>query len=419
MKSTQARRSPRVFLRVFLGVILGFFCTQAQASVWNTENQWSKEWEDRYSQWVKTDWDEQFFAKPDTPFTGLKLDCADAVYSMRIIYSYLNKLPFAMNDPSGGKKHITNEMSRFDDLPPEKRIRSFLEFIYDIASTHSLPEDTYSAPIHRDSVRSGSLIRTDEKSHHSWTIKQVLPTGIPHLIFSSRPAKNVLLVRIGQPSMEFTFAGQLDPSRHAGFRNFRRIEDLDKPEWQVQGYSDEQYRFPYDQWQSIVKKRLAVVEESGGALLTRELELACTNARERVGNVNEGLEFLAKAGNRCLEASEYDDYSTPSRDLRLKNSFEELRDSFSALEANPSEFSKLPRKLVLQVQDVLSDSSWTSAQNRFCPVEITEGHFLSLGEIRRRSLENKLSINPHDSIDYRWGELAGHGVLATHCPSFD
>ena len=180
--------------------------TPAQAAVWKTQNQWSPEWERKYREWVKQEWDEKYFTRKDTPFEGLKLDCADTVYSMRIIYSYWNKLPFAMVDPTGGKKLITNEMSRFDTIEDEgRRARAFLSYIYGVASTQSLPADTYPAAINLDSVNSGSLLLTDHASHHSWTIKQLLPTGVPHLIYSSRPAKNVLLVRIDQPSMEFTF----------------------------------------------------------------------------------------------------------------------------------------------------------------------------------------------------------------------
>lgn len=418
MKTSSQRRLLSKSTSGLFALALGFSAS-AQASVWTTTNSWSKEWENRYSEWVKTNWDEKFFAKPGTPFTGLKLDCADTLYSMRIIYSYYNGLPFAMKDPTGGKKLITNEMTRFDNLPKDKRVRAFLQFVYGVGSTQSLPADTYSPRISRETVKSGSLIRTDQRSHHSWTIKEVLPTGIPHLIFSSRPAKNVLQVRIGQPSMEFTFKGTLDPSRQAGFRNFRNIEDLLKPEWEVAGYSDEQYHFPYKQWQSIVKKKLALVEETGEALLKRELDLACTSARERVESVNEGLTFLAKnASSRCLNETEFDDYSTPNRDLRLKNAFEELRDSYREIEQSPAELSKLPHELVLQVQDVLSDTP-TPGQSGYCPVDIAPGRTLRLGEIRKRSLEGTLSSNPHDPFEYRWGDRAGNSARAKKCPSFE
>lgn len=397
----------------------------AQAAVWPTENAWSPDWENRYAEWVKTSWDQNFFARPDTPYTGLKLDCADVVYSMRIVFAYENRLPFAMKDPTGGKKLITNEMSRWDHLPkPEQRIRQFLLFVFGTGSTQSLPQDTVPVAVNRQTVRSGALILTDKESHHSWTIKDVFATGIPHLIYSSRPAKTTLLVREGQPSLEFTFRGKLDSGRHAGFRGFRRIEDLSKPVWQAEGYSDEQYKIPAKEWMFAVKKKLALVDESLDAVLRRALETACTNAKERVVAVSEGLAFLAKLPkDKCLNATEYDNYSTPNRDMRLRNSFEELRDLLEQIRGNPPAKAAIRPELLAQAEDVMSDVSASAPSARTCPLQIAPGpgtgKVLSLAEVRKRSLGEKLSNNPHDPLEMRWGGQSGPSARAKRCPVYE
>lgn len=391
--------------------------SSAFAAVWPSENSWSQEWEDRYSEWVKNDWDEKFFARPNTPYTGLHLDCADVVYSMRVIFSYENKLPFAMKDPTGGKKLITNEMTRFDHLPADKRIRQFLIFIYNTGSTQSLPNDTVPIAVNRQNVRSGALILTNKESHHSWTIKKVLPTGIPHLIYSSRPAKNTLLVRIDQPSVEFTFKNNLDPATNAGFRAFRKLDDLGKPAWQSAGYSDEQYKIPIRQWKPTVKARLSLVNESPEAELKRLLKLTCTEAQERVTAVNEGLAARAEMGNRCMNAEEYDNFSTPNRDMRMRNAFEDLRDAANAARSNAETWSKLSPEVQGLVNDVFSDQSPVSENERYCAQQIAPGKYLSLGQIRARALSGRLSDNPNDGIEERWGERKGHSAKAKRCPT--
>ena len=81
--------------------------SSAQASVWTEYNQWSPEWEQRYAEWVRDNWNINVFASrtlsngQSNPYYGLHTDCADTVYSMRIIFSYENGLPFVINDPTG------------------------------------------------------------------------------------------------------------------------------------------------------------------------------------------------------------------------------------------------------------------------------------------------------------------------------
>ena len=260
----------------------------------------------------------------------------------------------------------------------------------------------------------------------------MLPTGIPHLIYSSRPAKNLMLVRIDQPSMEFTFKGRLDPATHAGFRNFRRIEDLGKPEWQAQGASDEQYKIPYATWRETVKKKLALVQESGESALKRALDNACTNARERGPAVKEALDYLKTIPETsCMSAVKYDDLSTPNRDMRLRNSFEDLVETYQALQAQPAEFARLPEELVRQVKDVVSNEKNDRADERTgagpqdapeahtCPVQISPNRTLTLREIRMRSMGLMLSNSPYDPLEMRWGDLKGPSARAKKCPKYE
>jgi hypothetical protein len=435
-------------------VFFSFFIlqTQAQAHVWPTQNQWSPDWENRYSEWVKNNWDENFFLKPNTPYTNLKLDCADVVFSMRAIFAYENRLPFAVQDTTNTSKIrlISNQMKAFDRLPITDdempgyefgpRMRAFLIYLFNTQGTFSIPYNTYPAAINRQSVRPGSLILTDRESHHSWTIKDILPIGIPHLIYNSRPASTQLKKVTYLPSMEFTFkdykrGDSPDYTRNAGFRNFRKIEDIGKPAWKIQdpdeppqsGFSDvsyDQYQFNYNQYRREIQKRLALVEETPDQQLKRILETSCQLAKERVAAVQEGLVFRESlADNQCMSDADYDNFSTPNRDLRLRNTFEELAEAYKGL----SWGFLSDTQLIQHLQDVIDNAPKyknMNTQNRYCAFEFAPGRWMSLNGAYRFSTQKLFSSNPYDDLNWRWGlknnspqDPRSNPNSPTYCPS--
>lgn len=170
-----------------------------------------------------------------------------------------------------------------------------------------------------------------------------------------------------------------------------------------------------------MKKKLALVQESGESVLRRALDNACTNARERAPAVKEALDYLNTIPkNACLDAQKYDDLSTPNRDLRLRNSFEDLVETYRGLKAQPAEFARLPEALLRQVEDVISDEKLKDApEAHTCAVQISPTRTLALREIRMRSQGLMLSNNPHDPLEMRWGDLKGPGERAKKCPTYE
>jgi hypothetical protein len=391
-----------------------FFTFQtSNAAVWDSTQTWNADWENRYHQWVETSWDKDFFARPG-PFQNIKMDCADTVYSMRLIFALQSGLPFVINDSTGGKSVVSNSMSRWDSLPPEQRVRAFLLYVYEIVATTTLPRDSYPVAVSRDAIGSGRFLMTDAASHHSWTIKYVAETGVPFLLFASRPARTILFERFEFPSMGFTFPNGLKPERHAGFRAFRLPEDLAKPVWEVPGYSLEQYQIPYDSWRKTMQSRLQVTQESHEAQVHRLLSTVCLGSKERVEAVDQALAALKKIGSGCFDAAEYDDLSTPSRDRRLGDSFGELVESYqSAVAAG----AVLPPEMKAQADSIIAGASDPAAV-AFCPVEIASGQALSLGQIYSAIKAGMLSNNPHDPREIRWGLQPGPSEHAKACPVY-
>jgi hypothetical protein len=401
-----------LLLFIFTAILSGLV-QPAQSAVWKTTNQWSPDWELKYQEWVLNNWDKDFFKRPGF-YQNVAMDCADTVYSMRLIYSSLNGLPFAMQDPTGSGV-ISNEMSRWDSLPADKRLRAFLLYIFEMGDTASLPNDTYPVAPNRESVTSGALILTDRLSHHSWTIKYVSNIGVPFLLFSSRPARTQLFERYEFPSMEFTFPNGLKPERNAGIRAFRQPAWIGKPVWQVPGYSLEQYQLPYDKWISTMQRRLALQTETAEARASRILTEVCKGASERVDIIRLGVATNARIGSRCMNSQEYDDYSTPNRDKRMKDGFIALEEAYRDA-VNVGTFSNVTLKQKLE--SVLSGENSKGDLNAFCTTEIAPGVTMTLGQIYARSLGGKLSNNPHDTLEMRWGLQVFPSSKAQSCPVY-
>ncbi len=420
---TRMKQFQALFIRFTAVTAVVLSAAAARAAVWETRNQWSPHWEREYQDWVKTGWTRDFF-RAAGPFQNMKVDCADAVYAMRFAFAYNNGLPFAINDPTGGRFRdapggglISNEMTQFDHLPAERRARSLLNLVFGVGSTRSLVDDSYPVAISREAIHPGVFIRTDKANHHSWTVRTVSRTGIPHLLYATRPASPSLYERNEYPSVGFLFAGSNAPERAAGFRMFRNKEDLRKKAWDVPGYSLEQHQLPLSGWSTRVQSRLQLTAETPPERVERVLTDACRSARERVDFVNHGLRALAALGPRaCMSAPVYDDHSTPSRDRRLRDSFIELGEAYRAA----GEGSQLSDELRARVAQVLSGERGAGGprEEAYCPVAIGSGKSLTLGQVYARSMDNRLSNNPHDTLGMRWGEEAFPSARARGCPTY-
>lgn len=401
-----------------LALVVFSFWGNAQAAVWEATNTWSDAWEDRYSRWVQTHWSEDFFRRPGLPTTGLTVDCADAVYTMRAVFAHDHGLPFAMRDPSGGRRPITSNMGRWDSRSPDQRYRSFLNYIHAMGSTQTLPGDSIPVAINRDHVRAGGFIVTDKDSHHSWTIQNISDTGVPRLVFASRPASANLFVRNSYPSIEFMFPNGIREESRAGIRKFRGNDQLFTPETSIDGFSLEQYGFRSGRWRETVQARLALRTESHEERLSRLLTDVCEQAQRRIDNVQQALDAIAGfAEGQCLGFAAFDDLSTPSRDRQLRDTLIDLRQSWRRARSHTHEISARTLSEARAVLEADDDS--------YCYLDFgssagsSRHRGMTIRTLARRSLGNMLSSNPNDSFEYRWGYHGRrHSPRAEGCPEY-
>ncbi|MBX2987284.1 MAG: hypothetical protein KF802_05240 [Bdellovibrionaceae bacterium] len=423
-------------MKALLGLVVLLFGMQASAQVWNDRRSWDDGWEQKYQEWVRDHWQKDFFSRrirPDgtvNPYYGLRLDCADVVYSMRAIFAYENELPFEISDPTGGKKTITNRMSRFNGVGFESRIRPFLAFLYGVVATKTLPNDTFPVAISPEWIKPGTLILTTKTNHHSWSVKEILPIGVPWLVYNSRVSATSSLVlqeRQSWPNPFWVFEKDHSPSGNAGFRVFRPASALGKPVWEVPGYSEEQYRVPLNKWVKFATARLAQRQESHEQQLRRLLNASCEGLQGRVEAVRDGVLYLAR-NRRCMNYDTYDNYSTPNRDQRFFDDLVALRAAYAdALVSRASLNADLQKSLEkifpFIERNLRQEASAMRPQsidgNSQCAITYASGRSIDLAEAKRRLFAGLMSNNPHDDLEYRWGEKRGPSPLGRMCRSWD
>lgn len=413
-------------------ILTGVVAGKAEAQVWNDSGTWNQQTEDAYAQWVESEVNEDFYL--NGKWAGLAHDCADAAYYTRAIFAYENKLPFAMIDPTGSGKTVTNKMTRFNSQSEEKRVRSFLKYIANLSSTKTIGRDTYPVIVNRAYVRPGGIWARPtlmdrglldilsgsagtELPGHAEIIKRIEPTGAIWKLESTVPKA----VRALNLTANMWF---LPENPETGLRKWLTPEQYGLPFNQLPGYSLEQFKelgvrastttgegsYPgstqttgartLDQYKTDIAKRLAMngQTESSQDSVRRIAKSLCGSVRLRNEAVQKAIAFKAKIGERCLSASEYDQFSTPSRDKRAR---ELLKEAMSVI----STFGWLSESNIKEISGEL---------NACGPIEIAAGQTITLTDWALAAADDRLSSDPNQSVRTRWGLEKAQST----CPTF-
>lgn len=375
--------------------------------VWKAENTWDDIWEKRYQHWVKNNWTEDFFMNEKKPiYYKFSHDCADAVYAMRLVFSYEYKLPFVIHDPRKPGRMISNGKTRWDKLPEEKRVRKFMDYVADITSTKTLARDTY--PIALDDIKPGDIYAAP--GVHSYQIVNVTETGVAEVMSSTTPKAPRFLDRI--PSFPFYVPEDIK-RKGDGYRRFVQPQNIRKSLKKQPGYSEEQYEiakgvnYDYVRFTDIIASALGTKKEKPDEKTLRLLIAMCMYANDRAVYVYEALwhlQEMKKKGRRCMTRREYDNFSTPSRDRRLKAFFTAVKNHYEKNRGykpwtQPQRWAKtlfaVKPPSTAEIKDL----------NSFCKVQMTlgENYYIPLRELRQNLAAGKVISDPHAPLEYRWG----------------
>ncbi|MBS1970373.1 MAG: hypothetical protein JSU04_08695 [Bdellovibrionales bacterium] len=373
---------------------LGF---SARAAVWQDEHEWNADWEQRYSQWVHSSFNEEVFVSGR--YKGIETDCSDAVYAARVIFAYENKLPFVIRDSTGGGNRVSNKMSRFDGISdPLQRARRFIAYVGDVTSTKTMASDTYPVAINRRNVKAGTvwsrpsrrennIIRRIVRGNsgdpgHAETVKTVSETGVLTLIGSTVP-------KAVRPLHTTTSMVFMPVGTETGLRNWMQPDYYNRSRSELPGYSMEQFNSlgsdggsrSLRRWNNDVQRRLALREETHAEAVQRQVDDVCGLVNDRVALIAESEKRRHQLGSSCMDREDYDSYSTPSRDKRIKETLDQLEQTVGVSN-------------VAGVQRYLGS----------CPaIRIAPGKSISLYDFCVALEAGRVSSNPNHDFEARWG----------------
>ena len=225
--------------------ILFMFLTNAKASVWVSTEEWDSHWENNYQEWVRKNLKTTVFTEGNGLLAGMSTDCADALYDIRIQYSYEHSLPFVINAPEvlrAKMKIFGNDTSMFDAIKDERsRVRAFINFVNDEAGTETIFNDTF--PVAIKEINSGIVYIVEwsllgKINRHSYIIKG-FDDEHELLYYASDAPKKIRKLQIDTKYPRFSYS-----SAPFGYRRWKHPEHLLIPTKDIpeeNGYSTEQY----------------------------------------------------------------------------------------------------------------------------------------------------------------------------------
>lgn len=381
----------------------------AYASVWDGKKPWKIEDLDNYAQWVKDSVKNDIFSNQDSPYYGVATDCADLIYALMAIYSFENNLYFQIRINSEGQT-IDNLTTSFDHIENEqKKLVSFLNFVGRSAGTYSLARYN-SLPISIENIKEADIYITqflsdNKPTQHTYLIKGLIPTGHFELYSSTTPQMvRPLNIRRGFPQHEIEDAPW-------GFKRampYYLVKEItNNKEAYKELFNDSQYQLLYKnrgRFFNEVSHILQKEEDSLNNNINHQLFNLCEMLKARKFEVGLAREKI-EGKNQCLSRSQYDLYSTPTRDNNLKVAFNRLLVGYKKMTKDQNLLEQIDPELqeILNYFIQKNDSYETRSKiTTFCSIEIDNKKY-NLYDFFIRQYKSLISSNPNDPYLTRWG----------------
>lgn len=384
------------------------------------------------------------FYGSDPPSHHFATDCAQLPYVLRFYFAWKRGLPFSYVDhvtahgeskddrysPNGNQAVSRRDVpsGRFTGYQIIDQIRASVSSAnYRIAPDQVSPvaADFYAPEIKPGSIRPGTMIY--DPAGHVAVVYRIDPDGEVH---SFDAHTDFSLTEI---TFDERFA-RTRPAQGAGFKNWRplRMENgkiSASPNTAIADFSLEQFygtgpRPKDSEWASgrftlngetlgyydFIRARLA-----GGKLLfdpVKEIEeqtqSLCSDLRYRAGAVEMARAMAQRPHPQRLPTNIYgtdgdwEMFSTPSRDARLKTAFKALRDKagrFVAMGARDSHLEYHGSDLAADMLDAYRKAS----RSCFIAYRKSDGTITTLSFEMARQRLFALSFDPYDCPERRWG----------------
>jgi hypothetical protein len=354
----------------------------AAGVLWETRNQWSQDWEDKFGKWVEAEADADFYMR-----NQIATDCADVAYSLRWIFSRINGLPAGAN-LGGSSMFMTNETVRpeWAKLPTstewnkDQRFLKALNYLLDMTYTHTLWDNSFPVALNRHDLISGSYhLNLHDSSGHTQIIRWFdQDSKVPFITLNSTTPRKVRQLMEMMLSADFPKPGQSGllrfrwPVKTAAGISLKRSVDMP-------GYSLEQFSM-----KSQKEFTIALFEKMGYA--TDVNAISELLLKDIIGQMNTRIDIVKEGAEKCKKTDcrpgtdGYEDWSTPSRDARIAGK-------------------------MATMESLVIRSSGSEVQNPLLNKEILsiEGTVWSLKALLWNWKHEVYSSDPMDSESRRWG----------------
>lgn len=394
----------------FLILSLLLFPNLSQASpIWKVEQNWSVDWEKKYSTWISEVVTTDFYLKHK-----IATDCADAVVGLRWIFSRENHLPAAATFLSSRDPRTAHQtLFTQDDEGPwtrlpqaekwneDQRFLSALRNVFDNVFTKSVPFDSYPIALTAEMVTAGAFYSQDgdemghvqliartnwkQSSDEPFTLyASTVPSAVRELfheplLITSIPEPGFGIMRFRWPVKNANGKWELTPAE------------------KMPGYSLEQYdSFEINRrdgfFDDYLIRKVTGSPYNYRAKVRNLIRLLKEKWQNRILIVEEGFAKCSISGCPAKSAV-YEDYSTPSRDKNILYFIATFKGMISSLQ------NGLSQDDITKSQ--IADSEWRRAQGD--PVLTLGQRQLSFGELAEIWSAKKYSTDPNDGILIRWG----------------
>jgi len=386
----------------------------------------------------------------------LSPDCADLPYFLRAYFSWKLRLPFAFRRCSRGRAGVPPHCNDLNTNLVERGgvddAASFSVFIRSVAngvhsaSARTVPQDSatdvYPVAMERRALRPGTVYA--DPYGHLLVVAGWLPQGTDRYGImvgaDAQPDGTIGRRRFWRGS--FLFAPETDDVG-AGFKAWRplvydrRAETMASLDNRTLARSREHTQFSRDQYEGTVDDFYDRMES---LINPRPLDaevrlLALVDALDegvarRVVSMQNGVEFQDGRGWTTIEmpvgysifetTGPWEDFSSPSRDMRLLISIDAVMGFPGVVERVPAQFGLTEAEAESAAAALRERLAAIIAERRFEYVLSNgESQSLTLADVVARAVAFEMSYNPNDCIEVRWGAPEGSDELAScrrHAP---
>ena len=439
---------------------------RSSSSLWPVDRVWDRDTENLYSVWVEKLFDDPLDASPswnslhavtrdpsrnflidslglgEDSEGGLALnpDCADLPYFLRAYFAWKMRLPFVYSRcysmAKGSAPVCAESKSNLETAPAGKETLATLQklFSHSIADTaHSATgrtaaaddrSDVYPIRIGADTLRPGTVY-IDPYGHVLVIAKRIDQT---------RTSSGILLAVDAQPDGtvarkrywrgNFLFALNEDGSA-PGFKRFRPVVPqgdslrmLDNAEVLAHpaygDWSTQQYQGTAEDFYDRVDAALSPAKRTPKQVLLEIVDSLEEQIKGRVASVQGGEDYMQRTGGVMTmppgaaifqTVGPWEDYATPSRDLRLLIAIDVVRGFPDSVIRNSSRYLLERGRSLSALRNDLENMLEQELARRSFEYQRTDGspYTLRLSEVIERGEALEMAYNPNDCIETRWG----------------